>query len=107
MKYNVKVERKENGVFFASCEELPDFITWGATMEEAKKNAEAAIRLHLEEKESPVDREEMMRRLDRLKKMREIFEDEKRRGLLSEKSYSESLQRNSEEIAELEQKMVE
>jgi predicted RNase H-like HicB family nuclease len=48
VKFRVRIERDEDGVFVAEVPSLPGCVTQGATREEAVTNAQEAIALYLE-----------------------------------------------------------
>lgn len=48
MKFRVRIERDEDGVFVAEVPSLPGCVTQGATREEAVNNAQEAIAVYLE-----------------------------------------------------------
>ena len=48
MKFNVTVERDEDGVWIVECPSIPGCVSQGATREEALENIQEAIRLCLE-----------------------------------------------------------
>jgi len=48
MKFNVTVDRDEDGVWVVECPSIPGCVSQGATREEALQNIEEAIRLCLE-----------------------------------------------------------
>ncbi len=50
-------ERGEDGWWVASCVEIPEAITQGETMEEARENLKDAVRLLLEDRREDVDKE--------------------------------------------------
>lgn len=50
-------ERGEDGWWVASCAEIPEAITQGETLEEARENLKDAIRLVLEDRREDVDKE--------------------------------------------------
>ncbi len=47
-RFNIVVERDEDGVYIASCPALQGCYSQGATYEEAVENLKDAIRLHIE-----------------------------------------------------------
>ena len=47
-RFNIVVERDEDGVYIASCPALQGCYTQGDTYEEAVENLKDAIRLHIE-----------------------------------------------------------
>jgi len=48
MEYTAIIEKMSNGWYFAQCEQIPNAITQGETIEEAKENLKEAIDLVLE-----------------------------------------------------------
>ena len=48
MEYTAIIEKMSNGWYFAQCEQIPNAITQGETIEEAKENLKEAICLVLE-----------------------------------------------------------
>ncbi|MGH3086532.1 MAG: type II toxin-antitoxin system HicB family antitoxin [Rubrobacteraceae bacterium] len=50
-------ERGEDGWWVAGCVEIPEAITQGETLEEARENLKDAIRLVLEDRREDVDKE--------------------------------------------------
>jgi len=48
MEYTAIIEKMSNGWYFAQCEQIPNAITQGETIEEAKENLKEAIYLVLE-----------------------------------------------------------
>ena len=48
MKFNVTIERDEDGVFIAECPSIPGCVSQGATREESLANVREAIALCLE-----------------------------------------------------------
>ncbi len=48
MKFNVTLERDEDGVWIAECPAIPGCVSQGKTREEALANAQEAIHLCLE-----------------------------------------------------------
>jgi predicted RNase H-like HicB family nuclease len=48
MKFNVTIDRDEDGVWIVECPAIPGCVTQGATKDEALSNIEEAIRLCLE-----------------------------------------------------------
>ncbi len=48
MKFNVTIDRDEDGVWIVECPAIPGCVTQGATKDEALSNVEEAIRLCLE-----------------------------------------------------------
>jgi len=48
MEYTAIIEKMSNGWYFAQCEQIPNAITQGETIEEAKENLKEAIHLVLE-----------------------------------------------------------
>jgi predicted RNase H-like HicB family nuclease len=48
MKFNVTLERDEDGVWIAECPAIPGCVSQGKTKEEALANAQEAIHLCLE-----------------------------------------------------------
>jgi predicted RNase H-like HicB family nuclease len=48
MKYRVKVEQDEDGVYVATCPTLPGCVSQGITRDEALVNIREAIELYLE-----------------------------------------------------------
>jgi len=48
MKFNVTIERDEDGIWIVECPSIPGCVTQGATREEALDNVGEAIRLCLE-----------------------------------------------------------
>lgn len=48
MKFRVRIEQDEDGIFVADVPSLPGCITQGKTREEAIRNAEEAIAAYLE-----------------------------------------------------------
>jgi len=51
-KFRIIIEQDEDGVYIASCPALKGCYSQGDTIEEAKKNIEDAIRLHIEARKS-------------------------------------------------------
>ena len=56
-KYTAVFERGENGWWVASCLEMPEAITQGATIEEARENLKDAIHLLLEVRREDAEKE--------------------------------------------------
>ena len=50
MKFNVTIDRDEDGVWIVECPAIPGCVTRGATKGEARASIEEAIRLCLEGK---------------------------------------------------------
>ena len=48
MKFNITIDRDEDGVFVAECPSIPGCVSQGATREEALANVREAIALCLE-----------------------------------------------------------
>ena len=48
MKFNVTIDRDEDGIWIVECPSIPGCVTQGATKDEALANIEEAIRLCLE-----------------------------------------------------------
>lgn len=48
MKFRVRIERDEDGVFVAEVPSLPGCVTQGSTREDALRNVEEAIAVYLE-----------------------------------------------------------
>jgi len=48
MEYTAIIEKMSNGWYFAQCEQIPNAITQGETIDEAKENLKEAIYLVLE-----------------------------------------------------------
>ena len=48
MKFNVAIDRDEDGIWIVECPSIPGCVTQGATTDEALANIEEAIRLCLE-----------------------------------------------------------
>jgi predicted RNase H-like HicB family nuclease len=48
MKFNVTIDRDEDGVWIVECPAIPGCVTQGATKDEALSSIEEAIRLCLE-----------------------------------------------------------
>lgn len=48
MKFNITIDRDEDGVWVVECPSIPGCITQGATKEEALENIKEAIQLCLE-----------------------------------------------------------
>ncbi len=48
MKFNVTIDRDEDGVWIVECPAIPGCVSQGATKDEALANAAAAIKLCLE-----------------------------------------------------------
>ena len=48
MKFNVTIERDEDGIWIVECPSIPGCVTQGETKDEALVNIEEAIRLCLE-----------------------------------------------------------
>jgi len=51
-KFRIIIEQDEDGIYIASCPALQGCYSQGDTIEEAKKNIEEAIRLHIEARQS-------------------------------------------------------
>jgi len=51
-KFRIVIEQDEDGVYIASCPALKGCYSQGDTIEEAKKNIEDAIKLHIEARKS-------------------------------------------------------
>jgi predicted RNase H-like HicB family nuclease len=51
-KFRIIIEQDEDGVYISSCPALKGCYSQGDTIQEAKKNIEDAIRLHIEARES-------------------------------------------------------
>jgi len=49
MEYTAIIKEMSNGWYFAQCEQMPNAITQGETVEEALKNLKDAIQLLLED----------------------------------------------------------
>lgn len=47
MEYTVILEKMDNGQWFCQCEQVPEAVTQGATIEEAKENIKDAIEMVL------------------------------------------------------------
>lgn len=47
MEYTVVLEKMDNGWWFCQCEQIPEAVTQGETIEEAKENIKEAIELVL------------------------------------------------------------
>ena len=56
-KYTAVFERGENGWWVASCLEMPEAITQGETIEEARENLKDAIHLLLEVRREDAEKE--------------------------------------------------
>lgn len=50
MEYTVILEKMDNGWWFCQCEQVPEAVTQGESIEEAKENIKEAIKLVLETK---------------------------------------------------------
>ncbi len=50
MEYTVILEKMDNGWWFCQCEQVPEAVTQGQTIEEAKENIKEAIKLILSAK---------------------------------------------------------
>ena len=48
MKFNVTIDRDEDGIWIVECPSIPGCVTQGVTKDEALANIEEAIRLCLE-----------------------------------------------------------
>lgn len=48
MKFNVTIDRDDDGIWIVECPSIPGCVTQGATKDEALANIEEAIRLCLE-----------------------------------------------------------
>ena len=48
MKFNVTIDRDEDGIWIVECPSIPGCVSQGKTKEEALQNIEKAIRLCLE-----------------------------------------------------------
>jgi len=48
MKFNVTIDRDEDGIWIVECPSIPGCVSQGKTKEEALQNIEEAIRLCLE-----------------------------------------------------------
>lgn len=48
MKFNVTIDRDEDGIWIVECPSIPGCVTQGTTKDEALANIEEAIRLCLE-----------------------------------------------------------
>ncbi len=48
MKFNVTIERDEDGIWIVECPSIPGCVTQGATREEGLENISEAIRLCLQ-----------------------------------------------------------
>ena len=48
MKFNVTIERDEDGIWIVECPSIPGCVTQGATREEGLENIREAIRLCLQ-----------------------------------------------------------
>lgn len=51
-KFRIIIEQDEDGIYIASCPTLQGCYSQGETIEEAKKNIEEAIRIHIEARQS-------------------------------------------------------
>ena len=49
MEYTAVIEKTENGWYVAQCEQMPEALTQGRTIEEAEENLIDAIQLLLED----------------------------------------------------------
>lgn len=47
MEYTVILEKMDNGQWFCQCEQVPEAVTQGATIEEAKENIKDVIEMVL------------------------------------------------------------
>ena len=56
-QYTAIFERGEDGWWVASCQEMPEAITQGETIEEARKNLKDAIQLLLEVRREDAEKE--------------------------------------------------
>jgi len=108
MKYKINVEKKSSGVYVATCEELPDIITHGNSLEEAKKNAERAIELFIIEKgtQDNEERVEIEEKIKRIKIVLASLDEERTKGVITEDFYFESKAKNELELEELEKKLI-
>lgn len=52
MEYTVILEKMDNGQWFCQCEQVPEAVTQGATIEEAKENIKDAIEMVLAAKKN-------------------------------------------------------
>jgi predicted RNase H-like HicB family nuclease len=59
MEYTATFEKMDNGWYFAQCEQMPNAITQGRTIAEAKENLQEVITMLLE-----VQKEESLKQLN-------------------------------------------
>ena len=52
MEYTAVIEKTENGWYIAQCEQMPEALTQGRTIEEVKENLKDAIELLLEDEKA-------------------------------------------------------
>ncbi len=62
MEYAIVLEKMENGRWFCQCEQVPEAVTQGHTIDEAKNNIKEAIALVLETKKELTRKEYVGRR---------------------------------------------
>lgn len=67
MEYTVILEKMDNGQWFCQCEQVPEAVTQGATIEEAKENIKDAIEMVLAAKKELTRKQFIGRRILRRK----------------------------------------
>lgn len=67
MEYTVILEKMDNGWWFCQCEQVPEAVTQGKTIEEAKENIKEAIELVLSAKKELTRKQFTGRRILRRK----------------------------------------
>ena len=67
MEYTVVLEKMDDGHWFCQCEQVPEAITQGATIEEAKENIKDAIQMVLSAKKELTRQQYVGRRIIRRK----------------------------------------
>ena len=67
MEYTVILEKMDNGWWFCQCEQIPEAVTQGETIEEAKENIKEAIELVLAAKKELTRKQFTGRRILRRK----------------------------------------
>ena len=63
MEYTAIFEKMDNGWYFAQCEQMPNAITQGKTIEEAKKNLQEVIGMLLNIQKEEIARQFAGKRL--------------------------------------------
>jgi len=63
MEYTAIFEKMDNGWYFAQCEQMPNAITQGKTIAEAKKNLQEVIGMLLNIQKEEVEKQSVGKRL--------------------------------------------